>query len=51
MYLAESAAVRVRESHILDTLAEAYYVNGLYTDAARTAEKALQLAKKQTGLL
>ncbi|MCG6982491.1 MAG: peptidase M48, partial [Deltaproteobacteria bacterium] len=42
--LAERAAARSQESHILDTLAESYYVNGLSRKALATAEKALAAA-------
>jgi tetratricopeptide (TPR) repeat protein len=42
--LAERAAARSQESHILDTLAEAYYINGQDRKALATAEKALAAA-------
>jgi Zn-dependent protease with chaperone function len=42
--LAERAAARSKESHILDTLAEAYYINGQDRKALATAEKALAAA-------
>lgn len=42
--LAEKAADSSQESHILDTLAEAYYVNGLKRKALAAAEEALAVA-------
>ena len=44
LVLAEKAAASSQQSHILDTLAESYYVNGLSTKALATAEKALAAA-------
>ena len=42
--LAERAAFIEQEPHILDTLAECYFVNGRYSDAVRTEQQALELA-------
>jgi len=44
LVLAERAAASSQQSHILDTLAESYYVNGLTIKALATAEKALAAA-------
>jgi Zn-dependent protease with chaperone function len=44
LVIAEKAAAISQQSHILDTLAEAYYVNGLTAKALATAEKALAAA-------
>lgn len=44
--LAEKAAYLMQESHILDTLAESYYVNGDVDKAVMAARRALELAKK-----
>ena len=44
LVLAEKAAASSQQSHILDTLAESYYVNGLTIKALATAEKALAAA-------
>ena len=44
--LAERAAYLMQESHILDTLAESYYVNGDVDKAVMAARRALELAKK-----
>jgi len=44
LVLAERAAASSQQSHILDTLAESYYVNGLTLKALATAEKALAAA-------
>ena len=39
-------AIQIREEpHVLDTLAESYFVNGLYSEAVATEMKALELAK------
>lgn len=40
--LALDAVTLDKSSHILDTLAEAYYQNEMYSEAYRTAEKALE---------
>ena len=40
----ERAAASSQQSHILDTLAESYYVNGLTIKALATAEKAMAAA-------
>jgi tetratricopeptide (TPR) repeat protein len=45
--LAEKAAALSPEPSILDTLAEAYYVNGLYADALSTIDEALSVAGPQ----
>ncbi|MBW2179404.1 MAG: hypothetical protein JRG81_03380, partial [Deltaproteobacteria bacterium] len=34
-----------KEPHILDTLAESYFVNDMYNEAVATEMKALELAK------
>jgi Tfp pilus assembly protein PilF len=44
LVLAERAAASSQQSHILDTLAESYYVNGLTIKALATAEKAMAAA-------
>jgi Zn-dependent protease with chaperone function len=44
--LAKQAAELERSPHILDTLAESYYVNGRYEEAIGAGEQALKLAKK-----
>jgi predicted Zn-dependent protease len=44
LVLAEKAAESSRKSHILDTLAEAYFVNGKTKKALATAEEALTVA-------
>jgi len=44
--LAKAAAGLLEEPHILDTLAECYYVNGQYAKALETARRALQLARE-----
>ncbi len=44
--LAKSAAGLLEEPHILDTLAECYYVNGQYSKALETARRALRLARE-----
>ncbi len=44
--LAEKAAQASRESYILDTLAEAYHVNGRTSEALTTAEQALAIASE-----
>ncbi len=43
--LAKKAASMAPEPHVLDTLAESYYVNGMSDKAVETAQKALELAK------
>ena len=43
--LAESAAAMAEEPHILDTLAESYFVNGMYAEAVESAQRALRLAR------
>jgi Zn-dependent protease with chaperone function len=43
--LAKKAAMLVEESHIFDTLAESYYVNGMFKEAIAAGTQALQLAK------
>ena len=44
--LIKQAAELERSPHILDTLAESYYVNGMYAEAIHAGEQALKLAKK-----
>jgi Zn-dependent protease with chaperone function len=44
--LAKAAAGLLEEPHILDTLAECYYVNGQYAKALETARRALRLARE-----
>ena len=44
LYLAESAAARLKEAHVLDTLAQAFHVNEMHADAVRTARQALESA-------
>ena len=44
--LAKAAAGLLEEPHILDTLAECYYVNGQYAKALETAKYALRLARE-----
>ena len=43
--LAKAAAAIVLEPHILDTLAEAYYINGMYMQALEAARHAQKLAR------
>jgi len=43
--LSLKAAQIIEEPHILDTLAESYFVNGLYSEAVATEMKARELAK------
>jgi Zn-dependent protease with chaperone function len=47
--LARKAADLSRSAHILDTLAEAYYVNGRRDKAVEAAEAALEIADKKRG--
>ncbi|MGD9304194.1 MAG: M48 family metalloprotease [Desulfobacterales bacterium] len=44
--LVEQAVELERSPHILDTLAESYYVNGMYEEAIDAGKQALKLAKK-----
>ena len=44
--LAERAAAIDPRAHILDTLAESYYINGRIEDATRTAREALDLSRE-----
>ncbi len=44
--LARKAASLDQASYILDTLAESYYVNGMYDEAVTTAKRALEAAEK-----
>lgn len=44
--LAEKAASMEESYYILDTLAESYYVNGLYKKAVITGQRALELAEE-----
>lgn len=43
--LAQAAASLLTEPHILDTLAESYFVNGQYANALAAAQQALRLAR------
>jgi len=45
LVLARRAAGLSREAHVLDTLAESYYINGLYRQAVATGEEALSRSK------
>lgn len=49
--LAVDAARLQEESHILDTLAEAYLANGMYKEALAASEKALKIAKEDRDYL
>jgi Zn-dependent protease with chaperone function len=44
--LAQAAAALLEEPHILDTLAESYYVNNQYSKALQTAQRALRMARE-----
>jgi hypothetical protein len=46
LILARKAASLDQASYILDTLAESYYVNGMYDEAVTTAKRALEVAEK-----
>ena len=46
LVLAEKAIALQQEAHILDTLAEAYYVNGLFPEAIAAEKQALALAEE-----
>ena len=46
LVLARRAAALEREAHILDTLAESYFVNGDVAKALATEKEALAMAKK-----
>jgi Zn-dependent protease with chaperone function len=46
LVLAKAAAGLLEEPHILDTLAECYFVNGQYLRALETAQHALRLARE-----
>ncbi len=43
--LAKAAAAIIQEPHILDTLAEAYYINGMYAKALEASREAQRLAR------
>ncbi|MFO8085304.1 MAG: M48 family metalloprotease [Desulfobacterales bacterium] len=47
--LAKKAAFLDQAPFILDTLAESYYVNGMFDEAVATAQKALEKAKENRG--
>ncbi|MCD4718152.1 MAG: hypothetical protein K8R45_15600, partial [Desulfobacterales bacterium] len=49
LILAEKAVLLERSSVFLDTLAEAYYVNGFIPEALKTIEEAIVLAKENRG--
>jgi len=44
--LAKRAAVIDPRAHILDTLAESYYINGRFEEAIQTARAALELSRE-----
>jgi tetratricopeptide (TPR) repeat protein len=46
LVLAQRAVMVEREAHVLDTLAESYYVNGDIESALETEKEALAIAKK-----
>ncbi len=46
LVLAKRAAALERESHVLDTLAESYFINGDIEEAIATEKEALAIAKK-----
>ncbi|MFC1877083.1 peptidase, partial [Thermodesulfobacteriota bacterium] len=46
LILAKRAAALEREAHILDTLAESYFINGDIKEALAVAKEALAIAKK-----
>ena len=48
--LAKRAAAIETSPHILDTLAESYFVNGRYEEAIETEKQALSIAKKDRSL-
>ncbi|WDN87783.1 hypothetical protein BuS5_00751 [Desulfosarcina sp. BuS5] len=43
--LAQRAALLKKSPHILDTLAESYYMSGMYAEAVKTGREALKLVK------
>jgi hypothetical protein len=43
--LAKKAATIIEEPHILDTLAESYYINGYHAEAIAVGTRALRLAR------
>jgi tetratricopeptide (TPR) repeat protein len=45
LLLAQKAAELEQSSHIYDTLAESYFVNGMHREAIEAGEQALKLAK------
>ena len=49
--LARAAILIKEQSHILDTLATAYWANGLVEEAVVTELKALRLDPRESGLL
>lgn len=46
LMLAKKAALIIEEPHILDTLAESYYINGYHEEAIAAATRALRLARE-----
>jgi hypothetical protein len=46
--LAVKAAALKKEPYILDTLAEAYYANGMFAEAVRTIQEAIGMARENT---
>jgi tetratricopeptide (TPR) repeat protein len=49
LILAKKAVLLERSSVFLDTLAEAYYVNGFILEAVKTIEEAIAIAKENRG--
>ncbi len=47
LVLARKAAQLKASPHILDTLAESYYINGYYSQAVEAEQRAIQLIEKQ----
>lgn len=44
LMLAQQASLLQKAPHILDTLAECYFANGLYREAVKTQVRALEMA-------
>jgi Zn-dependent protease with chaperone function len=49
LVLAKKAAELKKEPYILDTLAQSYYVNGMYKEAVASQERAIKLLKLDPG--
>jgi tetratricopeptide (TPR) repeat protein len=49
LVLAKKAAELKKEPYILDTLAQSYYVNGMYKEAVASQERAIKLLKFDPG--